>query len=120
MKPHKLGDDQETNSDVEVSEGKSTLEPSTVLDSEADILEENSDDYEYEEEEEVLEEPVVKEQKASRKEERAKTVREKLEELTASIDFGLQDYIDIGTVSDDEKEQSKGSKKRVVFSTSAV
>lgn len=120
VKPHKLGDDQETNSDVEVSEGKSTLEPSTVLDSEADILEENSDDYEYEEEEEVLEEPVVKEQKASRKEERAKTVREKLEELTASIDFGLQDYIDIGTVSDDEKEQSKGSKKRVVFSTSAV
>ncbi|KAK5779561.1 hypothetical protein RI543_003453 [Arxiozyma heterogenica] len=116
----KLDSDQKITSDIDGTEGKSTVEHSVVLNNEADHVEEDFDDYEYEEEEEDLEESAFEAQKANNEKEIAKSVREKLEELTASIDFGLQDYIDIGTVSDDEKEQSKESKKRVVFSPGAI
>lgn len=116
----KLDSNQKITSDIDGTEGKSTVEHSVVLNNEANHVEEDFDDYEYEEEEEDLEESAFETQKADNEKEIAKSVREKLEELTASIDFGLQDYIDIGTVSDDEKEQSKESKKRVVFSSGAI
>ena len=116
-KPRKSEIAKEESSNLGVAENSGTSEPVTTLNNETDSIEVDSVNYDIEEKEGKLDKTTLKVPHENKEEERLKTVREKLEELTASIDFGLQDYIDIGTVSDDddEEDESKKSKKECCF-----